>query len=336
MAQRKVVKAILREAKQRRKQGTPRKAVRKRTRAALATGIVESGLRNLPGGDADSQGWRQERASLYPNPRDIKASVDRFFDEAAQFDRPGLRAGELAALVQRPAAQYRGRYGEVIRQGGVRPYMKGLKGAGPVVERGRRGSSTRTRTRTRTTPGLDNSQARKQLLAQYLLSDQQYKPGGLLELRAGLDAAADVPGETVRTRSKVRRKQGQPARRVKTKSGGRFSANDVTEMFHDPGISVDNGKRTGAIGGHSGHVHFASRNPKAVRWAARLAKQLGLHVGENDRYDPGGSADTGHTSGSFHYQNFPGKKLEMAIDVSGGDAATLRKFNRRIARKFGV
>jgi hypothetical protein len=84
-------------------------------RAALQTGIVESGLRNLDYGDADSQGWRQERASLYPNPTNIAASVNRFFEEAAQHDR-GQPSWELAADVQRPAAQYRGRYKTVAQQ----------------------------------------------------------------------------------------------------------------------------------------------------------------------------------------------------------------------------
>jgi hypothetical protein len=45
-------------------------------------------------------------------------------------------------------------------------------------------------------PGVDNSAARKALLANYLLSGQRYRDGGLLELKAGLDAAADVPGTT--------------------------------------------------------------------------------------------------------------------------------------------
>lgn len=78
--------------------------------SAFETGIVESGMRNLPGGDADSQGWRQERASLYPDPRNIVHSATRFFREWTQFNQPDLSAGEVAARVQRPASQYRGRY----------------------------------------------------------------------------------------------------------------------------------------------------------------------------------------------------------------------------------
>lgn len=106
-----IVDAILARARQVK---DPR-ARNRYTRAALQTGIVESGLQNLDHGDADSEGWRQERKSLYPNPTNVQASVDRFFNEAAQLDR-GQPSWQLAADVQRPAAQYRGRYKTVASQ----------------------------------------------------------------------------------------------------------------------------------------------------------------------------------------------------------------------------
>src|SRR4051812_21591943 len=82
---------------------------RRRVLAAPTTGAVESGFRTLSGGDAASRGWRQERASLYKDPRNLKASVRRFYAEAAKHDR-GQSVGALAADVQRPAQQFRGRY----------------------------------------------------------------------------------------------------------------------------------------------------------------------------------------------------------------------------------
>lgn len=109
MADSRVVQQVL--AVGRRKRVGP-----KLLKAAAETGLVESGFRNLPGGDADSAGWRQERASLYPNPTNVKASASRFFNEAAKLNRPGISAGELAARVQRPAAQYRGRYQDVASE----------------------------------------------------------------------------------------------------------------------------------------------------------------------------------------------------------------------------
>lgn len=97
--------------------GRKRGETRKEILSALATGIVESHLQNLPGGNADSAGWRQERASLYPNPTNLIASINRYYDETSKIGNGrGISAGELSARVQRPAAQYRGRYRDVMGQ----------------------------------------------------------------------------------------------------------------------------------------------------------------------------------------------------------------------------
>lgn len=85
---------------------------RKYERAAVQTAIVESGIRNLPGGHADSAGWRQERASLYPNPTNVRASARRFRREFQQHFDPGERSFDVAAQVQRPREDLRGRYRE--------------------------------------------------------------------------------------------------------------------------------------------------------------------------------------------------------------------------------
>lgn len=117
-------------------------AERRKIRAAYETGIVESGLRNLSYGDADSAGWRQERASLYPNPTNVPASVRRFFNETDQLYR-GQSAGRLAADVQRPAAQYRGRYAE-HRDEAIRLLRKNVLGASPPSGAPGGGSARRT------------------------------------------------------------------------------------------------------------------------------------------------------------------------------------------------
>lgn len=85
-------------------------------RAAVQTGLVESGLRNLNYGDADSKGWRQERASLYANPTDVRASAARFRDEFLQFYKPGMKSYDVAWRVQRPREDLRGRYREEADQ----------------------------------------------------------------------------------------------------------------------------------------------------------------------------------------------------------------------------
>lgn len=89
-------------------------ATRKEKLAAAETGLVESGFENLPGGDADSAGWRQERQMYYPNPTNVKASADRFYAESRS-DTGGARgrgqtAGQLAQTIQ--ASAYPERYDE--------------------------------------------------------------------------------------------------------------------------------------------------------------------------------------------------------------------------------
>jgi cell wall-associated NlpC family hydrolase len=96
------------------KTGEKRDANLKEQLAAAETGLVETGFKNLAGGDADSEGWRQERRQFYPNPTNVKASANRFYDEIAS-DTGGARgkgqtAGQLAQTVQ--ASAYPERYDE--------------------------------------------------------------------------------------------------------------------------------------------------------------------------------------------------------------------------------
>jgi hypothetical protein len=102
-----------------------------------------------PGAMDDSQGWRQERASLYKDPRNLKASVRRFYAEAAKHDR-GQSVGELAADVQRPAQQFRGRYAQHL--GEARQILKErrLEGTpGPRAPRSSRPARSRSPGRAR-------------------------------------------------------------------------------------------------------------------------------------------------------------------------------------------
>ncbi len=90
--------------------------------AAAETGLVESGFSNLPYGDADSEGWRQERTSQYgtgpTGARNVPASADRFFQESVADTGgtrgAGLTAGQLAQTIQGSA--YPERYDQVKPQ----------------------------------------------------------------------------------------------------------------------------------------------------------------------------------------------------------------------------
>lgn len=152
--------------------------------AALETGLVESNLRNLDYGDADSQGWRQERASLYRNPTNVRASINRFYDETSAVEGKYGSAGDLAAAVQRPAAQYRGRYGERASDAGQ--ILASLGGGGRPAA-GQSGYDTLA-----ITPGVDRSADRRAVMQQYLLD--RGRPEALLNLANSLKGAQDTPG----------------------------------------------------------------------------------------------------------------------------------------------
>jgi cell wall-associated NlpC family hydrolase len=87
--------------------------------------LTESGLKNLDHGDADSVGFFQMRLSVWNQgayagfPADPKRQLDWFLDQAEAVKSRRLAAGEpidaghygdWVADVERPAAQYRGRY----------------------------------------------------------------------------------------------------------------------------------------------------------------------------------------------------------------------------------
>jgi hypothetical protein len=154
-------------------------ATPKQRKAAIETGLVESGLRNLKGGDADSAGWRQERASIYKDPRNLDASIRRFYAETAAVKDKYGRAGDLAAAVQRPAAQFRGRYQGVSGQAGA---LMGAKTGGLTP------GSARSVTRT-VIPGVDNSALRAGLVQQFLGRRNQDPLDFALSIRGAQDVA---------------------------------------------------------------------------------------------------------------------------------------------------
>jgi hypothetical protein len=69
------------------------------------------------------------------------------------------------------------------------------------------------------------------------------------------------------------------------------------------------------------HIHAAFGNPQLEIAAINWAQAHGLHVGENPYV--GDTVDPVHAPNSYHTRDFPGRyhgrKLGMAIDVSGGN-----------------
>jgi Putative Flp pilus-assembly TadE/G-like len=89
--------------------------------AAFEAAIVESGVHNLNYGHADSHGVFQQQWSVgewgtKEQTMDPVHATHMFLITAKRMDRPGLSAGALAANVQRPREDLRGRYSEVEGQ----------------------------------------------------------------------------------------------------------------------------------------------------------------------------------------------------------------------------
>ncbi len=164
----------------------PPRERRKAINTAIAVGYTESRYRNLPGGDRDSQGWRQERAMYYPNPRDLDASVKRFYDEYRADASRGADLGTRAQQVQQSGTPHV--WDSLAPMANrIRKEFSG-KAGGQKFSPKRAGA-------TKTIPGVDNSDLRKQLKLNYLA--ERGKPGGLLELASGLKQAVDTPARQV-------------------------------------------------------------------------------------------------------------------------------------------
>lgn len=256
--QRKVAQRIYRRG---RKRGVSHKEMV----AAFETGLVESSMRNLKYGDADSRGWRQERASIYKDPNNLNHSIDRFFNETKAAGRGhGKSAGQLAQAVQRSA--FPGRYDQVGKQANdLRKWAKKQYQRGGGKSGG--GGGSHTKTTTHTTPGIDNSGTRQDLKLAYL--QQRGNPDALLNLAAGLKGAQDVPGKTTTKTVRVKGAKG-----------------------HGKAGRDKSGAYPHGVGPHA--------TPNLLIHIGHLAQKMGLHVGENPNF--GGTSPV-HASGSYHYKN---------------------------------
>jgi cell wall-associated NlpC family hydrolase len=285
--QQQVLSAILRIGRQ-------RGATAKEIKAAIETGLVESGLRNLRGGDADSAGWRQERASLYKDPTNLHASINRFFDETAAVRGKYGRAGELAAAVQRPAAQYRGRYQAVEAQA---DQLRGGRGAPSrrSSSSGGGGSSVdTTRTTTTTTPGVNNRAARASLVSAFLDQKSADPVSFALRARELRDIAPTSSTETEHT-------PGTEPRRSASSDGSSPSSGGDLASFAKLRADAINAQglpyKWG--GGHGGQTKLSE--PVPLDCSGAVSKVLGIDPRVADQFKTWGRPGDGGSKGVTVY-----------------------------------
>lgn len=285
-----VIRQIIRIGK---KRGMPRQAIL----SALETGSVESHFRNLPGGDRDSQGWRQERAQFYRNPRNLQASINRYYDEW-QADAKGLPLSQQAQAVQQSG--FPGRYQTRL------PLAKRLlrRYSGSDTPAGANTTSV-----TKKIPGVDNSSLRQQLKLSYL--ENRNDPDALLNLAYGLQGAEDIPGSSVTTRVPVSRNgktagNGEPIGRMLRKAeawnkakapylwgGGHGSIAKPGQPVDCSGfVSAVLGLKTPLVSGQLAQWGNPGRGRHVTVWAneGHVLIQIGRRWFGTSRSNPGGGA----------------------------------------------
>lgn len=301
--------------------GRKRNASRKELLSALETGLVESNLTNIKGGDRDSSGWRQERAMYYKNPNNVVASVNRYYDETKKAGPKNYKtAGQLSQAVQRSA--YPGRYDE--RKGQALDLLKYLREANGGMPKG--GSSGGSRSRTRTsrevekTTRMVNPGAEQALSAarmSYLMEGRYKGMKGLLDLaqaKKGIAAMATPVTDTKVTNTKNTVRGKKATRGKPGKQGGKKG----TAVPTSP---IGSYKRAGRL---------------VEKEVLPIAQRLGIDVtpasvrAANARHGPTVSGGVSDHQGNF--------KDVWAADLSNGSAPTKQMdlAAARIAKKFGI
>lgn len=300
--QRQVIKEIIRQGRKRYRR-VPVKQRRKAIDTALAVGYTESRYRNLPGGDRDSQGWRQERAMYYRDPRNLHNSVKRFYDEYDADAPKGGRLGQRAQAVQQSGtprvwdnlAPTAARIREDFTQKG-----KGAKG---------RSYSTKTTT----TPGVDRSDTRTALKAAYL--QNRHSPNALVELAAGLKESQDTPARTV-------------TKRTPTRGGGAAGRRASTDIERIAAKAKSMGLRVSGNQGVTGHPETSGHAAGSYHY--RKARKKGWQAALDISGDPRKMAEL-----ADYLSRRYGKDLEELIYRGPGskDRQNIKR-GRRVGRGF--
>jgi hypothetical protein len=274
--------------------------------AALETGLVESNLRNLNYGHADSKGWRQEREMYYKNPTNLDASITRFFQETKakrdQYERPAA----LAQAVQRSA--FPSRYAERRKDAGSLLRSIDKKGGGSTTVRlpgipDREVKQYGTKeTPTFDEQGFEQAQ-RRQLVAQML---SKRNPDSVLFKSGLLSTEAPDPSEFMDTRQEITERtevmKGVKGQKVKVPGGGK------------------GGKVRGG-GGYSGTKGIADA-------AIGVAKNMGIQPSSLKR-------STKYTDSGNISDHWEGAKGSYAADLPA-IGETGDRLAARIARRYGI
>jgi hypothetical protein len=104
----------------------------------------------------------------------------------------------------------------------------------------------------------------------------------------------------------------------------------IRELFYDPLGGIKNGHEIGAIGHHETHDHVAMATLAAQLAVEQHARQMGMHVGEEQNAD----VHPVHVHDSYHYRNFPHSRYREAADVSGSPAQ-MAAFYRWVKANYG-
>lgn len=274
--QRKNVQTIIRVGK---RMGANRKQIK----SAIQAAIVESGIRNLSGGDRDSVGIFQIREGIHgPVGRTVRGSAKWYFKNAKSADK-GQPSHVLAQDVERSGfperyGQHRGEVRSILKKyyngGGGGSQTGGAKPPAPAISAG-------------------GGEIRKQLLAKYL--QERHNPNALLELGKGLKESQEAPSApNMAVRKKPRSTvSGTPSNWVHPGGGQAGTVGIIrplSKLAKSMGLGVS-GERSpahnAAVGGASDSDHLStnkratardvSGDPAAMdRYAKKVAKRLGF------------------------------------------------------------
>lgn len=220
-------------------EGRAAHATSMQVKAAIETGLVESNLKNLTYGDADSKGWRQERTSIYgeQHATSVKLSAADFFAEAKKFH--ASTAGELAAMVQRPAAQYRGRYAQVA---GRADQILGGTSVGASS-----GHSTSTKSLAQQKAALDKEiVAEKAALNERVRSEQNAVRNGTAAQKAAVATqvaqqraalATQIIGQKAALADSTKAQKAEAAKQTKDQKTGTSELNALLKAIHSGSLT---------------------------------------------------------------------------------------------------